>query len=337
MSLRSNFRSTLALAATLFLSATAHAQAFRTYVASNGLDTNPCTLQQPCRLIPAALNAVASGGEIWMLNSANYNSATVNITKSVTILAVPGALGSVVAVGGPAISIATADINVKLRNLVIVPLPGAGGLHGVSMTAGASLAVQNCLLENLVDAAIVVSTPAVVRIADTTIRDNFRGVVLSNGARAVMVRAMISRSSDIGILLFGTGGTTIIADIAESTLDGNPYGVFLFSQLADDAMKVSIRDSKVVQNSQIGLLAQATGGAPISLSASNNIVSNNGIGIRGSGATSKVWASGNTVSDNVTGLFQVNSATFESAGNNAVRNNGADVTGTVTVPVPAMR
>ena len=337
MPCRAIFRSTLALAATLLLSATAHAQAFRTYVASNGLDTNPCTLQQPCRLIPAALNAVASGGEIWMLNSANYNSATVNVNKSVTILAVPGALGSVVATGGPAISIATAGVAVKLRNLVIVPLPGAGGTNGITMTAGAKLSVQNCLLENLSGGAISVSTPAVVRITDTTIQDNHQGMTLSNGARATIVRTVVSRSADSGIILYGTAGTTIIADIADSTLDGNPYGLFLYSNFADDAMKVSITNSRIVQSSQIGLLAQATGTAAVSISVSNTIVSNNGTGIQAYGATTRLWASANTVSDNVDGLVRLVSAVFESAGNNAVRNNGADVTGTIAVPVPAFR
>src|SRR6185503_13920086 len=74
----------------LGLAASAHAQLFRAYLSGSGSDTNPCTLVAPCRLLPAALNAVASGGEIWMLDSANYNSSTVNITKSVSILAIPG-------------------------------------------------------------------------------------------------------------------------------------------------------------------------------------------------------------------------------------------------------
>jgi hypothetical protein len=79
--------------------ASAHAQVFRAYLDASGSDANPCTLAQPCRLLPAALAAVASGGEIWLLGSANYNSGPVAIGKSVTILAVPGAVGSVVALG----------------------------------------------------------------------------------------------------------------------------------------------------------------------------------------------------------------------------------------------
>ena len=103
MTRRNSIRATLALSTTLFLSATAQAQLFRAYLASVGNDANPCTLAAPCRLLPAALTAVASGGEIWMLDSANYNSGTVTIGKSASILAVPGAVGSIVALnGGPA-------------------------------------------------------------------------------------------------------------------------------------------------------------------------------------------------------------------------------------------
>jgi hypothetical protein len=107
---------------------------FRAYLASDGNDANPCTLAAPCRLLPAALTAVASGGEIWMLDSANYNTATVTISKSVSILAVPGAVGSVVALAGPAILITAPSLTIALRNLVIVPLPGSGATDGVEMT-----------------------------------------------------------------------------------------------------------------------------------------------------------------------------------------------------------
>jgi hypothetical protein len=85
--------SVLACAGFLMSSVAVHAQSFRAYVASTGNDANPCTLGAPCRLLPAALAAVADGGEIWMLDSANFNTSTVNIAKSVTILAVPGAIG----------------------------------------------------------------------------------------------------------------------------------------------------------------------------------------------------------------------------------------------------
>src|SRR4051794_14499929 len=97
----------------------AQAQIFRAYLASSGNDANACTVAAPCRLLPAALAAVIDGGEIWMLDSANFNTGTVYITKSVSILAVPGQIGSIIAVGGQrALQIDTPDLHVGLRNLV---------------------------------------------------------------------------------------------------------------------------------------------------------------------------------------------------------------------------
>ena len=60
-----------------------------------------------------------------------------------------------------------------------------------------------------------------------------------------------------------------------------------------------------------------------------------GVWVYGTGA--KAWAAGNTISDNVLGVNITNGGIFESAGTNAVRNNGTDVSGTITVPVPALR
>ena len=320
-----------AFVAALFLSAAAHAQLFRAYLDPSGSDANPCTLAQPCRLLPAALTAVASGGEIWMLDSGNYNTGPVAVTKSVTILAVPGALGSVVALGGDAIVVATPGVKVALRNLVIVPFPGSGGTNGVNMTNGAVLTVENCLIANLPGSGISVNGSAIVRVTDTTIRDNgANGLLLGNGARGTVTRTTVSGNAQSGVLVGGNAANTTTADIADSTIDGNDYGVFAFSGAAATVVKVSVRDSRAVNSVTTGLIAQSALGGAATLSASNNIVSNNGsTGIMAMSAGSKVWATGNTVSDNGTGLFN-SSGSFESACNNAVRNNASNVAGAIT-------
>ncbi len=48
-----------------------------------------------CRLLPAALNAIVDGGEVWILDSANYNTGPVTVGKSASILAIPGAVARV--------------------------------------------------------------------------------------------------------------------------------------------------------------------------------------------------------------------------------------------------
>jgi hypothetical protein len=326
-------RATLALVATLLLSPTAQAQLFRAYLAPTGNDANPCTLQQPCRLLPAALGAVADGGEIWMLDSANYNSATVNIAKSVTIMGVPGIVGSVVATGGSAIYIATAGVSVALRNLVIVPLPGGGGTHGIEMINGAALTVENCLIANLANDGIIVGPGAIkVRVTDTTIRDNAAtGLTFLAGVRGTVTRTTIS-GSFAGLIANGNAaGVTTTADIIDSTVASNGYGVSAGAFNATATVKVSVRGSLISRNTSSGLFAESPGGGSISFTASDNTVSNNANGISASGASVKVWASANTVSDNTFNGLSSTNAVFESAGDNAVRNNGTNKNGIITV------
>ena len=331
MTYRTALRAMFALTLGLFLSAAAHAQLFRTYIAPDGVDGNPCTLVAPCRLLPAALSAVIDGGEIWMLGSANYNTGPVNIAKSVTILAVPGALGSVVALGGNAFNIATAGVEVSLRNLVIVPFVGGGGIHGINMTAGTSLTVENCLIANLPGAGIIANGIMNVLMTDSTVRGNgTSGLVIENGARAIVTRTTLSRNANNGIYVrSNTASTITTADIADSTMSSSSYGVYAQSSNASAVVKVSVRDSRAIGHSNTGITAASNAGAPVTVSASNNIVSNNNTGILASSPGARVWASGNTVSDNGTGLTN-NSALFESAGDNAVRNNTLNTSGTIT-------
>ena len=91
-----------------------------------------------------------------------------------------------------------------------------------------------------------------------------------------------------------------------------------------------MRDSRAVRNVSFGLASQSDAGAAVSLSASNNIVANNNFGIGAFNAGAKVWASGNTVSDNANNGLLNDGALFETAGNNAVRNNGVNL-GIITV------
>ncbi len=329
---RTCIRSALALASALLLSPAAHAQAFRAYLAPTGLDTNPCSLQQPCRLLPAALTAVASGGEIWILGSGNYNTAPVSVTKSVTILAVPGVVGSLVAAsGGNAIDIATPSIRVALRNMVIVPLTTAPGVHGIMVSAGAALSLENCLISGLAGTGIVVNAAsASLRVVDSTIQGNLYGIWLEGGARAVIARANIGYNGDAAVVLVGSGANETKADIAYSTLHQNKYGPVAFSGHASGTVVVSVRESQIVQNSFEGLRADSALGGTARITATNNVVANNfGTGMFAQGAGAKILASGNTVTNNDQG-FYIDAGAIESTGNNVIRDNAAASTGSLS-------
>jgi hypothetical protein len=318
----------LALAAALLLSCL-HAQAlvFRAYVASDGSDANPCTLPAPCRLLPAALNAVADGGEIWMLDSANYNSGPVNVTKSVTILAIPGAVGSVVAFGGAAIVAATPGVSLTLRNLVIVPIPAGMGTQGVDMTAGAALTVEGCLFANLPSDAISVSAAAaIVSISDTTIRGSPNGLALSGTVKANVARSTITRNTSSNIYFFNDSGAQGTLDVTNSVLSGAGYGLFAVAQNAGTVSRISVSNSQVVQNGAAGLNGSAQGPAVLTLLAAHNTITHSFAGLQIAGSGARAWASGNRISNNSHGLNAINLGVIESALNNAVRNNSLDDT-----------
>jgi hypothetical protein len=292
----------------VLISVPVHAQVFRAYLSLNGNDANPCTLQQPCRLLPAALAAVMNGGEIWMLDSANYNTGPVSVTQSVTILAVPGVVGSVVATSG-ANAMEISGGSVVLRNLVFVPLPGAAANDGVLVTGNTALLVDHCLFSNLPGNGIEVTSAANLRVIDSVFHGNGAGVRAQGGP---------------------TGSTSTI-DIAGSSFDGQGgQGLALFT-ISACTVKGALRDSRIVQNA-LGVDIITSSGSTVTLSVTNTLVSDNGsIGLRAFNPGAKLYVTGSTISGNGNGIVAAGGGVVESAGNNAVRNNGVDMVGTVTV------
>ena len=306
MSASGTLRSALALATVLILSTSAHAQSFRAYLASNGNDANPCSLASPCRLLPAALNAVVSGGEIWMLDSANFNTSTVTIGKSVSILAVPGAVGSVLAIGGPAINITAAGLNVALRNVVIAPLPSSGATNGVSMTGASSLTIENSLLANLPGIGVFISGTGSVRIANTILRNNGNYAVwLQNGSTGEISGSQLLGNA-FGVLVYGTAASTTTATVSDSVISGSGEGVFVYTIIAGATAKAFVTRSTIE-------------GTTYALDSETN----------DTGAATLV-ISGNTVVNNTYGWFRFGTGSLiKTLGNNHITDNGS-TSGAVT-------
>ena len=325
------FRSFLAAAAVVLVAGPAHGQLFRAYLASDGNDANPCTLPLPCRLLPAALTAVASGGEVWMLDSANYNNAQVNVTKSVTILAVPGVLGSVVVpMSGDAMSV-TGAVDVTLRNLVFVPLQFANG-HGVRHTGG-TLTVLGSFFNGIGGAAIWTSG-AIANVEGSTFRANQTGLQVDGGGRASIKRSTFVNNQSYAANAFGNlAATTTRLDVSDSLIQGSLTGILASGTLS--LASVAVSGCHVTGNTY-GMAASTSGsGSTVLLASDNMVVHNSDSGIVS--FAGKVWASGNSVSQNGTGFkneYNTPNA-FESAGNNAVRNNTANTSGTINL-VPTL-
>jgi len=332
---------TLAMASSI--SAAAHAGIFRAYLSVNGNDGNPCTLQQPCRLLPAALNAVNVGGEIWMLDSANFNTSTVNITKSVTILAVPGALGSVVANNGDAIMIATANVSVTLRNLVILNLSGgnvgSGGLNGVTFFDGAALTIEDCEIYGMSGRGLRLFANNFARIAITNsvIRDNaFRNIGLSGPVRATIDRVRVL-NSPIGVLV-SSGVDLVISNsvITGGNDGGNGLGVKVQTNGTGD-VNVAI-ESSVIKSSDTGLGVTSDSpnqAALVTVTRTAISANNTGVqtGVTAGGAV--IVLNGSTISHNgVAGVDTTAGGAVQTTQNNLFQFNNVDVNGGMSPLTP---
>jgi hypothetical protein len=275
MNIRMQSIRTAALALVLAAGTAAQAQLFRSYLSPTGADSNPCTLQAPCRLLPAALNAVADGGEVWILASANYNVATVNVAKSVTILAIPGAVGSVVATGGTgAIAIATPGVRVALRNLVIMPLATSPGPDGIVMSAGDKLTLENCVVSRLSNRALYVGTGATVRVIDSFFRDNLHGMYFEGGANVEVARTTIVGSTN-GISLFGdVATTTTSAAVSDTVIAGGGTAVASISHVASSQVHASVARTTVTGNT-LGFSVQSTAAGSATATLSRSFVGGN--------------------------------------------------------------
>jgi len=214
-----------ALASVLSLCHASFADAglFRAYLSAHGADTNSCALADPCRLLPAALAAVADGGEVWILDSGNFNTAQVDISKSVTILAVPGSLGSlVIPDNGSAVSIAGAGINVTLRNLVVVNL-GKNPLHGITFDQGQQLLVEGCEMsggdQSNGSSGIYVTANGVVTVRNTTLKTFSQGISIHNNARATLIDSTIINTQEGATAGAGPGLASSLT-VAHVTMSG---------------------------------------------------------------------------------------------------------------------
>jgi len=308
---RTVLRSAFAFAATLLLSDTAQAQLFRAYLASDGNDANACTLVAPCRLLPAALTAVASGGEIWMLDSANYNTATVTIGKSVSILAIPGAVGSVVALGGPAINITAASLTIALRNLVIVPFPASGATDGVYMTGASALTIEGSLIANLPGTAVRVFGTGKIEIANTIIRNNLGyGVWLEDGASADLSGVKLLNNGH-GVLAFSNSATTTTATVSDTIISGGGVGVFSDTTIAGGVTRIFVTRC-TIQNTTNALDSETLGAGTALVAVSNSMITNNNLAWAQFGTGSVVRTLGNNhLTDNITSFGTLTPASLQ--------------------------
>lgn len=289
-------------AASVLLSALAHAQASRTWVSGVGDDANPCSRTAPCKTFAGAISKTAEGGEIDALDPGGFGGVT--ITKGITIDGGGGQVASVLVSGISGITVAAPVTDaVTIRNLSINGI--GSGIDGIRFISGKRLHVENCTISGF--------TQNGVNLNPTTVPGTGAPVTLVN---------VISRDNTMNGLSVIGSGSRVSVTIDKSHFDSNGNdGV-----IAADFTRLVVRDSEASGNGAVGFIAQANAGDTI-INITNSTAGNNvttGIQAGGGSALSVVRLAGVSIlSNGVNGLAVGANGSIVSFGGNYNSGSGS--------------
>jgi hypothetical protein len=273
------------------LAAAAESQAAaRVFVSVNGSDSNTCSNVATPCRTFDAAVTQVDDGGEVIVLTSGSYGGVV-IGKSVKINAPVG----IVAFTAATIEVSGNNVTVSLRGLTIKALtPGTG--NGILFTNGDNLHVENCVIDGW-EFGIEDNGGAHITVLDTIIRNigGFGSAIHINNSLSVAV-----------------------ADHVRAIDDHNGFGV--------SAGKMTVSNSVAAGDGNLACFAE---GATAEINIEKSVLANNLVGLEVV-SSGRGRISNSMVDDNTTGLFNSGGTALESFGNNAVRGNNTDTSGTIT-------
>ncbi len=342
---------TLALAVLMGGSAGRALAAQRHFVASTGVDSNPCSIALPCRSFAAAALLVDPNGEIVVQDTAGYGFVTV--TKPLSILSPYGVYAGIsVFAGQDGITINAAGGSVRLTGVYI---NGQGGNNGILVQNASRVTVEGCSITNmLADGLASSAAGARIVIRNSVFRDNGgNGISIAGAADATIDAVHADRNAGAGIAFDNTRGT-ISASVSN---DNGSHGVSITTPAATQSV-VAITDHKSSDNAGSGIEVTQSGSGVVQATVSRSAFTGNALhgahatttgqgsgrimladsqltGNGLSGVTAEVGTAvavldGNAITRNPVGAQGLSTGSVRSAGNNSIHDNTVDVGAGVT-------
>jgi hypothetical protein len=275
----------------------------RTFVSGTGTDGGACTHAAPCRTFAFAFAQTAAGGEIDVLDQANYGP--VFITNAISIVNDGVGVAAIGVTLGNAITInAGLSDSIHLRGLTIDGFGGA--IAGIAFGSGGNLEIENCVIQNFTNSGIVIAPS-------------------SSGSFSVS-NTIASNNSGNGLVVGPFGSAVVAGVLSQVTANNNFNGITVGGTLTTAAsLNVNIVDSEFSNNSNVGVgVNSASGAAPTTVAVRNSVASYNGTGLFAQFANLRVGHS--VVTGNITGVGSFG-GTLTTYGDNDINGNTFDNTG----------
>jgi len=241
-----------------------------------------------------------------MLDSAHYNAATVTTTKSVPILAVPGAVGNDLATPGAGDQHHGPWLHGGATQPRDRSLGGRWGAYGISMAGASTLFVEHSLIANVPCDGVYVSGNGIAKVANSIIR-NVGGYVVSlqNGAKGEISGTQMLGDVLGGVNLSSSTVTTTTASVSDSLVSGGQAGMIAQAMVSGATTKNFLSRS-TISGTDSALYSETSGVCTAVVTMSGNTITNNFFGWYLSGAGSVIRSVGNnhiTKSTWSTGVF----------------------------------
>jgi hypothetical protein len=282
----------------------------RTFVSSAGVDSNPCTITQPCATFAAAYAAVQANGIVAALDPGKFGPLT--ITTGVTING-NGWSAITAPASGSGITVTAGSGNVTLIGLEI---DGAGAAYnGIVVNSAGRLTVTDCTVQNFILNGISPPTGNGILMQPTSGTLDFtitNTTALNNGVAGIAYEAPSGSPSANGV---------IDHVVANGNFDGIDVNAF---NTSSGTTVVAISNT-IVSNNALGSGINVAGGtAPVKVSVDNVSASGNGFGIQDNG-TANILLGRSVITGNISGVMNSTAPnTFYTYKNNQINLNGTD-------------
>lgn len=249
----------------------------KVFVASTGDDANDGSRSSPKRSFQAAHDAVATDGNIVVLDTAGYGPLT--ITKGVAVTVPPGVNAFITAGSSNGISItAGANATVALQGLIIEG-SSVPSYSGILISSAKSVTVDDSLIRNFGEGITSISTTAVrIELHRLAIRRVYNGVAFVTdtpaGFDAKLVNVAVSDALLNAFYGFSRNGTSVPSELyiaqSEAVNSGNAVQVgALVTGVVDE--------SKLTSNTTV--YAKKNNAGTIFTRGNNTLFNNGSIGV----------------------------------------------------------
>jgi hypothetical protein len=224
---------TAALLVSVIAAMPAEATVDHTYVSGKGTDTGGCiNATNACRTFAYAVSQTTAGGEIIVLDPADYSPVT--ITGPISIVADGGGPAGIILASGNAITINAGSTGVvNLRGLT---LDGEGtAASGIVLNSAGSLTVENCFIRNFQNSGILLTTTGLpifsnlnVSVLNSVLNNSGAGLTVTGTGGLDAGTYLTVRNSVANYNVIGFSVTGAVVTFANSMATGNTeYAIFV--------------------------------------------------------------------------------------------------------------